>query len=81
MAADVYNYRFFKVHHSDRLQCAMIEERFQETKTILFQIGNRYYACSKVPHHFGKKKHALAFVAICVTVQYKMDNGLPIWDV
>ena len=31
--------------------------------------------------NFGKKKHALAFVAICVTVQYKMDNGLPIWDV
>jgi hypothetical protein len=30
---------------------------------------------------YGIKKHGIAFEAICVTCQYRMENGHPLWDV
>ena len=30
---------------------------------------------------YGRSKHELAFMAICVTLQYQMENGSPLFDV
>lgn len=39
------------------------------------------FACLKQIFRHSIDKHKLAFEAVCVTVQYQMDNGAPLFDV
>ena len=40
----------------------------------------KHYACLDQTFRHGMKKHKLAFEAVCVTVQYKLENGSPLFD-
>lgn len=40
----------------------------------------KFYSCLSQLFRHGMDKHGEAFTAICVTVQYEMDNGAPIFD-
>ena len=39
----------------------------------------KYQSMDGVWRH-GKDKHRMAFYAICVTLQYQMENGSPLFD-
>lgn len=40
----------------------------------------KFYSCLSGLFRHGELKHKHAFEAVCVTVQYEMDNGAPIFD-
>jgi len=40
----------------------------------------QYHSMNTYWEH-GKAKHKIAFEAVCVTCQYRMENGHPLWDV
>jgi hypothetical protein len=40
----------------------------------------KFYSCLSQLFRHGMDKHGEAFTAICVTVQYEMDNGAPIYN-
>ena len=40
----------------------------------------KFYSCLSQVFRHGVEKHKHAFEAVCVTVQYEMDNGAPIFD-
>lgn len=41
----------------------------------------KFFNCLSQTFRHGMNKHKLAFEAVCVTVQYQMDNGSEIYDV
>jgi hypothetical protein len=41
----------------------------------------KHFASLRDTFRHGEEKHRLAFEAICVTVQYQMENGKPLYDV
>ena len=45
-----------------------------------FNARLKFFSCLRCQWHHGFKKHGLAFEAVCVTVQYQMDNGSPIFS-
>jgi DDE superfamily endonuclease len=41
----------------------------------------KFFRCLSERFHHSIEKHGIAFEAICVIVQYQMENGSPLFDV
>ena len=41
----------------------------------------KFFGCLNQTFHHSWEKHQLVFEAVCVTIQYQMENGSPIFDI